>query len=344
MTDKRYQVFLSSTFRDLVAERQAVLLAIQRLNHIPAGMELFPSANHAPWDVIERIISNSDYYVVIIGGRYGSTDENGISFTEREYELAVASSIPVLPFLHDDPDSLPMNQCEIAPEARARLAGLTARIRNAHHCNFWKTPQELAASVVVSLVNEIASNPRTGWIRERFENDREELLTSLERVRRRNDELVREIEQLKAERVIGRDDLAFENDAVEVHVGANPEGAAVNSATVTWHEVFQAIGYMATSGASEDDVSSILADAFLGPLKDEGYVRVSKETTQRIRNQLIALGLLDVESQAYAKPGSGGAATFTRPVWKLTDRGKRLFALSQAARRSASLPEGRAKK
>ncbi len=40
--DKRYQVFVSSTFSDLEEERQEVMQALLELDCMPAGMELFP--------------------------------------------------------------------------------------------------------------------------------------------------------------------------------------------------------------------------------------------------------------------------------------------------------------
>ena len=69
--EKRYQVFISSTFRDLVQERQEVLKAVLEIDHMPAGMELFPAADDAAWQLIKDVIDGSDHYVVIIGGRYG---------------------------------------------------------------------------------------------------------------------------------------------------------------------------------------------------------------------------------------------------------------------------------
>ncbi len=75
MTEKRYQVFISSTFRDLIEERQAALKAILELSHMPAGMELFPAVDDSAWRLIQDVIDSSDYYVLIIGGRYGSLDE-----------------------------------------------------------------------------------------------------------------------------------------------------------------------------------------------------------------------------------------------------------------------------
>jgi len=67
--DKRYQVFVSSTFTDLKDERQGVLRAILELDHMPAGMELFPATDASAWQLIKDVIDASDYYVLIVGGR-----------------------------------------------------------------------------------------------------------------------------------------------------------------------------------------------------------------------------------------------------------------------------------
>lgn len=81
--DKRYQVFVSSTYMDLVEERLEVIKALLELDCIPCGMEYFPAASEESWSYIASLIDQCDYYVVIVGGRYGSTTEEGISFTEK---------------------------------------------------------------------------------------------------------------------------------------------------------------------------------------------------------------------------------------------------------------------
>jgi hypothetical protein len=68
--DKRYQIFVSSTFADLQQERQAVMQALLSLDHFPAGMELFPASDEDQWALIKGVIDDSDYYVLVIGGRY----------------------------------------------------------------------------------------------------------------------------------------------------------------------------------------------------------------------------------------------------------------------------------
>jgi len=56
MSQPRYQIFVSSTLKDLKDEREAVLNAILKLNQFPAGMELFPATNDTAWKHIEKVI------------------------------------------------------------------------------------------------------------------------------------------------------------------------------------------------------------------------------------------------------------------------------------------------
>src|SRR4249919_820551 len=106
--EKRYQVFVSSTYKDLQEERQEVMQALLELDCIPAGVELFPAANEDQWTLIKKVINDRDYYIVIIAGRYGTIGPSGQGYTEMEYRYAIDSGKPVIGFLHADPPSLPV--------------------------------------------------------------------------------------------------------------------------------------------------------------------------------------------------------------------------------------------
>jgi hypothetical protein len=71
--DKKYQIFVSSTYVDPIEERQQVMRTILEMGHIPVGMEQFSAADKEQWKIIQRQIDQSDYYVVLIARRYGST-------------------------------------------------------------------------------------------------------------------------------------------------------------------------------------------------------------------------------------------------------------------------------
>ena len=143
--DKRYQVFVSSTFRDLVEERQQVLKAILEIDHMPAGMELFPASDDAAWQLIKDVIDGSDYYVIIVGGRYGSLDDAGIGYTEKEYDYAVSQEKPVIPLLHENPDNLPRDKTDTNTEFWEKLKKFRKRIEEKHTCVYWTTGHELKA-------------------------------------------------------------------------------------------------------------------------------------------------------------------------------------------------------
>ncbi len=93
---KKLQVFISSTYTDLIEERQAAVEAILDAGHIPAGMELFKAGNRSQLDTIYKWIDESDIFMLILGGRYGSIEPaSKKSYTQLEYEYAVKKTIPV---------------------------------------------------------------------------------------------------------------------------------------------------------------------------------------------------------------------------------------------------------
>jgi Domain of unknown function (DUF4062) len=90
---------VSSTYEDLRSERNEVIKACLNMGHIPVGMEMFNAADEEQWAVITRTIDQCDYYVVIVAHRYGSAMPEGLSYTEKEYDYALAQGVPILGFI-----------------------------------------------------------------------------------------------------------------------------------------------------------------------------------------------------------------------------------------------------
>lgn len=102
MKNKKLQVFVSSTYTDLIEERQTAVQAILDAGHIPAGMELF-KAGKSQMKTIQKWIDESDVYMLILGGRYGSIEESsGLSYTELEYRYALSKNMPVFAIILED--------------------------------------------------------------------------------------------------------------------------------------------------------------------------------------------------------------------------------------------------
>lgn len=161
--DVKYQVFVSSTFLDLEAERRAAIEAILNMGHIPVGMEAFQASDDTQWDYIKRRIDQSDYYIVIVGERYGS-EQDGKSYTQMEYEYAVANGIPVAGFLlaTEARKTWPSDKVEF--EKKDKIEEFRTLCQQ-KLVKFWKNADELGGRVALALSELMRDKPRTGWVR-----------------------------------------------------------------------------------------------------------------------------------------------------------------------------------
>ena len=167
--DKRYQVFVSSTFEDLKDERAKVMETILNNDCFPAGMEMFPAMDEEQFEYIKRIIDDSDYYLLIIGGRYGSVDDNGVSWTEKEFDYAVSKGIHVMAFVLEDEayNKLPKykldkKDIELNQE---RLKKFKEKVGKKRLIRKWSDANTLALEVTNSLQRVLKIHPQIGWVR-----------------------------------------------------------------------------------------------------------------------------------------------------------------------------------
>ena len=165
----KYSIFVSSTYEDLKEERMALLPVLLENDFIPVGMELFHAAPASQWDVITRMIDDCDYYLLIIGGRYGTIDENeGISYTEKEYLYAKEHDIPVIAFLPSHPekitrDKMDKDDLEVKQE---KLKQFIKRVElEDKTVTRYDNIDSLKYEVATSLKNLLKYAPRSGWIK-----------------------------------------------------------------------------------------------------------------------------------------------------------------------------------
>lgn len=162
---KRYQFFVSSTFTDLEVERGKVMETILNFDCFPAGMELFPAMDEEQFEYIKRIIDDSDYYMLIIGGRYGSEDSNGISWTEKEFDYAISKGIPVIAFDHKDFTQLLACRTDQDDKKRRKLVKFKNKVATGRLIVKWTNADDLALAVAKSLKKVLELQPRIGWVR-----------------------------------------------------------------------------------------------------------------------------------------------------------------------------------
>lgn len=171
---KKYQIFISSTYVDLIEERQAAVEAILLKGHIPAGMELFAANNKSQWEVIQKWIDDSDIYMLILGGRYGSIDkQTGISYTEMEYNYAIEKNKPFFALVLDDEilDSKDVDIIKDYDLKNEKYLSFKNRVRS-KMCEFPKSIDQIKLYTNLSLDNVIQENESNlvGWIKGSVQN------------------------------------------------------------------------------------------------------------------------------------------------------------------------------
>lgn len=286
MPDTRYQVFVSSTFRDLVEERREVMQSLLEMDCIPSGMELFPAADANAWALIERVIRQSDYYVLIIGGRYGTVDVRGIGYTEREYHFAVECGKTVLPFLHEHPENIPAGKTELIGEARVKLEAFRKVVQERHHCKYWNNPEQLGGQVARAINMALKLSPAVGWVRgdlAKTVEDAEELAAASGRIA----ELMKEIEELRLRlatalrndeqsKITVRDfDKAFGSLLIEWDIQANGEVAHYPRCKQLLQSLYQSLLDLVADAKHTEDVHIALMIRSL--LKDVSKITESYE-------------------------------------------------------------------
>jgi len=165
---KKLQVFVSSTYEDLIDERQAAVQAILTAGHIPAGMELFAAGDKSQMDVIQRWIDESDVFLLILGGRYGSLEPTSKkSYIQLEYEYAEHRGKPLFAVVITDEhleETVKLHGTKVF-EARYpqqlkdfRAAVLTKLVR------LWRDAKDIKLAVLETLADFIRRDDLKGWI------------------------------------------------------------------------------------------------------------------------------------------------------------------------------------
>lgn len=334
MSEKRFQVFVSSTYRDLLEERQKVAQVLQSMDCIPAGMELFPAIDEEQFEFIKHVIDDCDYYIIIVAGRYGTLAADGLSYTEKEFDYAIDRGFRVIAFIHESPDTLPEDKRESDEEMRRRLEAFRQKVASGRLVKMWRTSEELPGAVAVSLQKTMKAYPALGWIRDTGVSP-EKLLVEINNLRQQKEQLQSELAKALAQLEVDSATLASGSDAVTV-LGTMKYTFRGDrtpwSIETTWDRLLYHLGPHLYDERPNLTVNHALARALVEVDLNRTCFEadIQDDIFFTIRAQMEALGLVTIQSLGLVK---GGTALF----WKLTPKGKRkLFSLRLVSREEGS--------
>lgn len=334
--DKRYQVFVSSTYEDLQEERKEVMQALLELDCIPAGMELFPASNDDQWSLIKRVIDDSDYYLLIIAGRYGSTNDVGMGYTEMEYRYALETKKPIISFLHKDPGLISAAKTEATLDGKDKLRQFRDLVQK-KMTKFWTNSNDLGSVVSRSMIKLTKDFPATGWIKADDNVISENTLKELVELQNENKNLRKLLEDLRTKAPDGADILAQGDDEIELtfvtHFLNKIEKRYIDEYeyTFTWNELFKVVAPYLVNECSEETILDALNIYIKEKHEDEIKLFKKENNVKKIVKTYVKgsnFQILKVQFQALGLIQKGiknRSLKDSSNYWKLTSYGEHIM-------------------
>lgn len=151
--EKMYQIFVSSTYSDLVDIRNIAYQAILDMGQVPVGYHDI-AANSNIQETINPLIDNSEIFILIVGENYGSISSSGNSYVEEEYNFAISKGKPILCFIRSDNKK----------NDNSKFQMFVAKLLSKHFVSLWNNADDFKMKLTTSIYNLIAQNPpNTYW-------------------------------------------------------------------------------------------------------------------------------------------------------------------------------------
>jgi hypothetical protein len=154
------KIYLSSTYTDLKACREAVYDALRQMRHDVIAMEDYVATDERPIEKCLADVVDSDLYIGIFAWRYGyipsEMNPEHKSITELEYRKATQEDKTCLIFILDKGAPWPPTAMDAVTGEGNRgecIIALRDELVREKTVKFFKTPEELASSVSTSVNN-----------------------------------------------------------------------------------------------------------------------------------------------------------------------------------------------
>lgn len=330
--DKKYQIFISSTYEDLKEERRLVSQAVLDMGHIPTGMEQFPAIDEEQFSYIKRIIDNCDYYILIIGGRYGTPCADGVSYTEKEFDYAKEKGINIISFIHSDPGKIIYQNSEQTEEGKKKLADFIKKATTGRLVKYWEETKDLIGLTGISLGRSIQDNPAVGWIRANTITNPEAFqeLNEVRKELQRTKDLYNNLKE-QISRTTVSSQIPWINEETELRF-EDPNTEITYRYTYKWSDILFSLLTACINEQYENALINTMGLRVLGLFNEEEDRNIEEEyhlveaDFKRIKTKVLSEELI-IERHSEATPNLPIAmgSNITTYLWKITAKGAKLL-------------------
>ena len=349
MTDKRYQVFISATYTDLREERGMLLQTLPTLGCLPTTVEAH-TQNLSTMVNIRRRIDDCDYFVLLVGSRYGSLMPSGVSYTHMEYVYAATKQKPILVLMHEAPETRAEELQEQKVEGKLKFGDFRKVLqREREHIVYWRDAKDLASALHNAIPALLRRHPTVGWARIGKEGvarapANAELEKECEVLKKRVKELEAERERWLSSAVGSTESLAKGEELLEIvyrckaYAGGNCQD--INGKTrLSWNELLVSFGSNLLQAQTEEFMAAKINER----LQKNALVEIQKEypKTHAVVDVQISPSSFNSIKMQFRVLGFIQRVTRDndqKQWWQMTAVGERNLATIMSVRRSTNRP------
>lgn len=162
MLDTRYQIFISTSGRDMQPERMVLSQTLVGMGFFAWGLE---HRTPLTTTLARRQIDECDYVILLLGSQYGEQSISGVSYLSLEYEYALSQAKPIIVFMHEQPENREIDLQETHPQLKDKFLAFRKKLlHEAEHIFYFKTPRELELAVRLNIPLMVEQHMGQGWV------------------------------------------------------------------------------------------------------------------------------------------------------------------------------------
>ena len=337
MLDKRYQVFITTSGKEMQPERMVVSQTLIGMGFFSWGLEQRTPLSTA---FARRQIDDCDYVLLLLGSQYGEQSVSGVSYMHLEYIYAVTKQKPIIVFMHEDPQARDAELQEQQPALKAKFEDFRHQLqKEVDQVVSYRTLRDLELAVRSYMPQMLERNPVVGWVRPQ----------NIQTLQDEIDQLKSELARSKIDQGTKQADpfltlpkvSLYENFNFDYRVHAYQDGnfKELNPArAITWLELVRTLSAGFKQPAPEELFSKLLNDYLNGTgLTDVQVLMPRAHAVARAQINIRALQTIKQQMRNNDWIVPMGRDDRQRMLWKMTDKGLKATDGTQLIGRRSSI-------
>lgn len=327
MIDKRYHVFISTTEADMHAERVVLSQTLVSQGFFSWGLEQRTPLTTA---FARRQIDDCDYFILMLGSRYGELSASGVSYMHLEYIYAVTKQKPILVLMYEAPESRADEFQDRQPEGKVKFLDFRRQLqRERDMVMTFRDLRDLEIAIRHTMPQFLNRYPAQGWIRPNHQQ--------LQQLQDENEQLRQKVIQLEQQQpraasapqrvvdlpqVQGHEEIAFD---YKVHAYQDGNFRELRpQRQMSWNDLLMVIGPGFSPAMPEDSFAKILNDYLNSTaLADVRDVMPRAHAVARCQVNIRALHMIKTQFKNNAWIVPVGRDDRQRVLWELSAAGER---------------------